>query len=141
MDLKTYLSNEGYHIDDFEIMVEAFTHTSYVNEQKIPTVANERLELLGDAVLQLWVSRHLFFLKPPLSEGDMTLIRSRLVNEGSLAKFARQLNLGAYLRLGVGEEKTGGRNRDSILADLMEAFLGVFNLQKDKENVDRCLKK
>ena len=71
----------------------------------------------------------------------MTFIRSRLVNDGSLAKLARQLNLGAYLRLGVGEEKTGGRNRDSILADLMEAFLGVFNLQKDKENVDRCLKK
>lgn len=139
MALYEYLKKEGYIIDDYEIMEQAFIHTSYVNEQKKVIVDNERLELLGDAVLQLWVSKRLFFLNPPLSEGQMTLIRSRLVNEASLAKFARKLDLGKFLYLGVGEEKTGGRDRDSILADLMEAFLGALYLQKHKGNVETCL--
>ena len=134
-----YLKNHGYVIDDYGLLIEAFTHTSYVNEQKETMADNERLELLGDAVLQLWVSEKLFLMKPALSEGQMTTIRAQLVNEKSLANFARKLKLNQLIRLGVGEEKTGGRRRDSILADLMEAFLGALYLQKDASNVDRCL--
>ncbi len=139
MSLMQYLKNNGYVIDDPTIIHQAFTHTSYVNEQKENITDNERLELLGDAVLQLWVSERLFLVQPPLSEGQMTTIRARIVNERSLADFARKLGLYQFLRLGHGEEKTGGRNRDSVLADLMEAFLGALYLQKDKSNVDRCL--
>lgn len=139
MDLKEYLMKQGYVIDDFDIMLEAFTHTSFVNEQKEALTDNERLELLGDAVLQLWVSKRLFLINPPLSEGQMTTYRARLVNEQTLAKFARKLHLNKYIRLGIGEEKTGGRNRNSILADLMEAFLGALFLQKEENNINRCL--
>lgn len=137
--LHQYLKTNRYIIDNYDIILEAFTHTSYVNEQKGTLADNERLELLGDAVLQLWVSKKLFLMKPALSEGQMTTIRAQLVNEKSLASFARTLKLNQLIRLGVGEEKTGGRNRDSILADLMEAFLGALYLQQDKTNVDRCL--
>lgn len=137
--LHQYLKTNRYIIDNYDIILEAFTHTSYVNEQKGTLADNERLELLGDAVLQLWVSKKLFLMKPALSEGQMTTIRAQLVNEKSLASFARVLKLNQLIRLGVGEEKTGGRNRDSILADLMEAFLGALYLQQDKTNVDRCL--
>ncbi len=139
MDLKQYLKKQGYIINDFDLMLEAFTHTSFVNEQKESLNDNERLELLGDAVLQLWVSKKLFLINPPLSEGQMTTIRARLVNEQSLAKFARKLQLNKLVRLGVGEEKTGGRDRDSVLADLMEAFLGALYLQDHQSNIDRCL--
>ena len=141
MELKKYLADQGYVISNFDLVLEAFTHTSYVNEQKQDISDNERLELLGDAVLQLWVSEKLFLIEPPLSEGQMTTIRARIVNEKSLANFARTLNLNRHIRLGHGEEKTGGRNRDSVLADLMEAFLGALFLQNDKDNVNRCLNK
>ncbi len=141
MDLREYLTQNGYVIDDYDIVLEAFTHTSYVNEQKQEISDNERLELLGDAVLQLWVSEKLFLINPPLSEGQMTTIRARIVNEKSLANFARELKLNEHIRLGHGEDKTGGRNRDSVLADLMEAFLGALFLQKSKNNVTICLSK
>lgn len=134
-----YIKKHGYVIDNYDLILEAFTHTSYVNEHKENLADNERLELLGDAVLQLWVSKRLFLMKPALSEGQMTTIRAQLVNEKSLANFARTLKLNQLIRLGVGEEKTGGRSRDSILADLMEAFLGALYLQKDPTNVERCL--
>lgn len=137
--ISEYLKMHGYVIDNYDVIHEAMTHTSYVNEQKELIADNERLELLGDAVLQLWVSNKLFLMKPALSEGQMTTIRAQIVNEKSLANFARKLKLNKLIRLGVGEEKTGGRHRDSILADLMEAFLGALYLQKDKQNVDRCL--
>lgn len=106
----------------------AFVHSSFVNENKTYSVDNERLEFIGDAVLQIYTSTRLYHMEPELSEGQMTLFRSRLVSEPALANYVRQLGLAQYLKLGVGEEKSGGRERDSILADLFEALLGALYL-------------
>lgn len=130
---------KGYEINQPELLIESMIHTSFMNEQKDLVVDNERLELLGDAVLQLWVSTRLFKVKPSLSEGQMTTMRSRLVNEASLADFTRELGIQDFLKLGHGEEKNGGRNRDSILANLFEAFLGALYLQDSTTNIDLCL--
>ena len=132
----TWCKEKGYDIDKPQYIVESMIHTSFMNEQKDLVVDNERLELLGDAVLQLWVSNRLFLVVPALSEGEMTTMRSRLVNEASLAEFTKKLNLNKFLKLGHGEEKNGGRHRDSILANLFEAFLGSLYLQSNKENVE-----
>lgn len=137
--LLEFLSQKGLIIDRIDIIEEAFTHTSFVNENKNIQNDNERLELLGDAVLQLYVSDYLYHYAPSLSEGEMTSLRSRLVNEKTLASIARRCDLFKFLKLGVGEEKTGGRNRDSLLADVFEAFVAALYLQKDKSNVKKFL--
>jgi len=134
-----FLNNKGLIIDRLDVIEEAFTHTSFVNENKHVNADNERLELLGDAVLQLYVSDLLFHYKPMLTEGEMTSFRARLVNEKSLASITRRCELFSFLKLGVGEEKTGGRNRDSLLADVFEAFIAALYLQKDQSNVKRFL--
>ena len=94
---------------------------------------------MGDAVLQLWTTKKLFLLEPELSEGQMTTLRAQLVCEEALAEYNRQLGLGKYLMLGVGEEKTGGRQRDSILADMFEALLGAVFLDQGMEAIDIIL--
>ena len=94
---------------------------------------------MGDAVLQLWTTKKLFLLEPELSEGQMTTLRAQLVCEEALAEYNRQLGLGKYLMLGVGEEKTGGRQRDSILADMFEALLGAVFLDQGMEAIDSIL--
>jgi ribonuclease III len=137
--LLEFLNQKGLIIDRLELIEEAFTHTSFVNEHKDVQHDNERLELLGDAVLQLYVSDLLYHYIPSLSEGEMTSLRSRLVNEKTLASITRRCDLFNFLRLGVGEEKTGGRNRDSLLADVFEAFVAALYLQKDRGNVKRFL--
>lgn len=137
--LLEFLNQKGLVIDRLDIIEEAFTHTSFVNENKNIQNDNERLELLGDAVLQLYVSDYLFHYTPSLSEGEMTSLRSRLVNEKTLASITRRCDLFNFLKLGVGEEKTGGRNRDSLLADVFEAFVAALYLQKDKSNVKKFL--
>jgi ribonuclease III len=137
--LLEFLNQKGLIIDRIELIEEAFTHTSFVNEHKDVHQDNERLELLGDAVLQLYVSDLLYHYTPSLSEGEMTSLRSRLVNEKTLASITRRCDLFNFLRLGVGEEKTGGRNRDSLLADVFEAFVAALYLQKDRGNVKRFL--
>jgi len=109
---------------------QAFTHSSYVNEHRKHLVDNERLEFLGDAVLELGVSQYLYRKHPSMVEGEMTKLRATIVCEASLAHFAEQLELGDYLRLGKGEEQTGGRMRPSILADVFESFLGAFFLDQ-----------
>src|SRR5690606_18286351 len=91
---------------------------------------NERLEYLGDAVLELIVSEYLFFRYPNMSEGELTRTRARIVCEPSLATFAKELGLGQFLQLGKGEEMTGGRNRPSLLADVFEAFIGALYLDQ-----------
>ena len=128
-----------YH--DIEIFKQAFTHTSYANENKLKNHDYERLEFLGDAVLQYHVSRYLFDLYPTMPEGRITKLRSKLVREESLARFARELDLGAYIYLGAGEINNGGRDRDSVLADIFEAFMGAICHDCGMKYVDMMLKK
>lgn len=119
----------------------AFTHTSFYNEHRQSRHDNERLEFLGDSVLQLWSADHLFRLTPSLSEGEMTRARSQLVCEKALAGYSRQIGLPKYLKLGVGEEKNGGRDRDSIIADAFEALLGAIYLDAGYASCDTLLRK
>lgn len=112
-----------------KLLRQAFTHTSYVNEHKRGSVQdNERLEFLGDAVLQLLVSEFLFAAYPNRPEGELTRMRASVVCEPSLAYFAERLELGRYVLLGRGEEQLGGRQRQALLADLFESFVGALFL-------------
>ncbi len=122
--------------DDTELLETAFTHTSYANEHRLLKIShNERLEFLGDAVLQLVISEYLFALYPNKPEGDLSKMRSMIVREESLAGFSRDCGFDQFIKLGKGEEKSGGRNRDTILGDLFEAFLGALLLDKGVETV------
>ena len=123
----------GYTFKDTDRIVTALTHSSYANEAKSGIPYNERLEFLGDSVLGLTVSDYLFRTYPKLPEGILTKLRAGVVSEASLARVARGLGLGEYLRLGKGEENTGGRDRPSILADAMESVIGAIYLDSDLE--------
>lgn len=120
------LADWGIDLDP-EIVILALTHRSFANERgKIPT--NERLEFLGDAVLQLIVTERLYRTYPDHPEGHLAKMRAATVSQPPLAEVARSLNLGNYLLLGRGEEKTGGRDKDSILSDTVEALIGATYL-------------
>ncbi|MEW6525427.1 MAG: ribonuclease III [Spirochaetota bacterium] len=127
------------------LLKRALTHRSYVNESSIPVKDNERLEYLGDSVLGLVVNEYLFKSFENYPEGDLAKIKSAVVSEETLAKVANQMNLGDYLIMGRGEELTGGRYRQSILADALEAIIGAVyldaGLTKSKKLVLRLLKK
>ncbi|MGT2715830.1 ribonuclease III [Streptococcus respiraculi] len=130
----------GIDFSDLTLLETAFTHTSYANEHRLLKIShNERLEFLGDAVLQLIISRYLYQKYPHFPEGEMSKLRSTFVREESLAGFTRACGFEAFLRLGKGEEKSGGRNRDTILGDLFEAFLGALLLDKGVEAVEAFL--
>jgi len=118
----------GYLFESVGLLDQALTHKSYANEQGEGVVHNERLEFLGDAVLDLVVSHMLHDVQPRLNEGDMSRIRAHLVNEESLGKVARSFGLGQYLVLGRGEERTGGCEKASILADAFEALVAAIYL-------------
>ncbi len=137
-DVFDWLEKRGIRAHDKALILQAFMHTSYANEHH-NRKDNERLEFMGDAVLQLWSSEHIFALKPELNEGRMTTLRAQLVCEKALAEYSRQLHLNDFLLLGTGEEKTGGRNKDAILADSFEAFLGALYLDQGMPAVDRIL--
>jgi len=126
--MKTLEKMIGYQFQNPNLLLTALTHSSYANECKNKTLNNERLEFLGDSVLNLSVSNYLYNRFKDLTEGELTKLRASIVSEASLAKIARKLNLGDYLRLGKGEENTGGRKRDSILADAVEAIIGAVYL-------------
>ncbi|MCL4426223.1 MAG: ribonuclease III [Firmicutes bacterium] len=116
-----------------KLLQQAVTHSSSVNEAQGETESNERLEFLGDAVLQLAISQFLFSSYYHASEGDLSRRRAQLVCESSLAQAAREISLGDYLILGRGEELSGGREKPSILADAFEALLGAIFLDKGWE--------
>lgn len=119
----------GYCFSDKSLLKQALTHSSFTNEQKINRQKNyERLEFLGDAVLELISSEFLFHNDPQMPEGEMTKTRASMVCEPSLAFCAKDLELGRFLMLGKGEESTGGRERDSIVSDVMEAVIGAIYL-------------
>ena len=115
----------GYVFRDADMLVAALTHSSFANEAAGGGRHNERLEFLGDAVLSLCVSSELFARFPGAQEGELTRLRSRLVNASFLAALARGLGLDRHLRLGRGEENQGGRARDALLGDALEALLGA----------------
>ncbi|MCR5508614.1 MAG: ribonuclease III [Lachnospiraceae bacterium] len=117
----------GHCYKDPDLLVCALTHSSYRNE-KHNAADYERLEFLGDAVLELTVSEFLYKEDPAMPEGDMTKIRASLVCEPTLAYCAKELDLKEYILLGRGEEKTGGRNRESIISDVFEAIIGSLYL-------------
>jgi ribonuclease III len=116
----------GYRFQDQELMVQALTHRSYANEQTPRIADNERLEFLGDAVLELVISARLFHTYTDMTEGQMTRARAHLVQAESLAQLSRELDIGQLLRLGKGEESTGGRTKNSVLADALEAVFGAL---------------
>ena len=119
----------GYQYKDKSLLEQALTHSSFANEQKINKSKNyERIEFLGDAVLELVSSEFLFRTNPDMPEGQLTRMRASMVCEPALAYCARELELEKYIRLGKGEEMTGGRYRDSIISDVMEAVIGSLYL-------------
>ncbi|NLK52818.1 MAG: ribonuclease III [Syntrophomonadaceae bacterium] len=114
---------------DLELLEQALTHPSYAFENQAQKVQhNQRLEFLGDAVLGMVAAEYLYRIFPSRSEGDLTRIRASAVCEATLAEIAQQMNLGPYLRLGRGEEMSGGRKKSSILADALEAVIGAVYL-------------
>ncbi|MER1984729.1 MAG: ribonuclease III [Solibacillus sp.] len=118
------------------LLYQAFTHSSYVNEHRRKLFTdNERLEFLGDAVLELSVSKYLFEKFPHMSEGELTKLRASIVCEPSLVVFANELNFGRFVLLGKGEELTGGRERPALLADVFESFVGALYLDQGLEVV------
>ena len=128
---KALLEQFDLVFSDETLLETAFTHTSYANEHRLLKIShNERLEFLGDAVLQLIISEYLYTKYPKRPEGDLSKLRSMIVREESLAGFARDCQFDQFIKLGRGEEKSGGRNRDTILGDLFEAFLGALLLDR-----------
>ncbi len=125
-DLKDFQPVIGYEFKDISLLERAMTHSSYSGGKN--RGSNERLEFLGDSVLQLTVSQYLFTNMTTEPEGGMTKLRASIVCENSLYNFAKRIDLGRYLLLGKGEEMTGGRERRSILADAFEALIAAIYL-------------
>lgn len=120
----------GIEFKNIETLNTAFLHPSYVNEKRLLCNSNQRLEFLGDAVIELVISHFLFENYPHFTEGQMTKIRALIVCEQSLSEAAKKLSLGQFLLLGKGEETTGGRVKNSILADTYESLIGAIYIEK-----------
>ena len=131
----------GYRFKNITLLQNALTHSSYANEQWHDNLkSNERLEFLGDSILGMVVAQHLYRTVPDRLEGDLTRMRADMVCENSLARIARQVNLGNYLLLGKGEEQGGGRSRPSILADATEAVLAACFLDGGMEAAEAFIR-
>lgn len=129
LKLKRLQKNISYTFKDLSLLNQAFTHKSYANENPDQECSdNERLEFLGDAVLDVIISHSLMDNFPKHTEGELTKLRSAIVNEKRIADLARKLNLGEFLLLGKGEDSTDGRNKNSILADTYEALIAAIYL-------------
>ncbi|WP_449539979.1 ribonuclease III [Ferdinandcohnia sp. Marseille-Q9671] len=140
LKFKDFQEKINIHFHDENLLIQAFTHSSYVNEhRKKPHEDNERLEFLGDAVLELTISQFLFKKFPIMSEGELTKMRAAIVCEPSLVTFAHDLKFGELVLLGKGEEMTGGRERPALLADVFEAFIGALYLDQGLEVVYQFL--
>lgn len=138
--LDVLCQNLQIDFSDRNLLKAAFTHSSYKNEHRNDaTPDNERLEFLGDAVLSLCVSKYLYTHYPHAPEGEMTRMRAAVVCEPALAELAKKLGFSQYLRLGKGEEQTGGRERASLLADAFEAFVGGLFLDQGLQGAERFL--
>ncbi len=140
-EIQEFENKIGYTFKNKDLLIQAFTHTSQVNEQKINKRPDyERLEFLGDAVLEMISSAYLFKTYPEKKEGEMSKIRASLVCEPALAYCSEQIELKKYIQLGKGEEATGGRNKESIIADVMEAVIGALfldgGIEESKKFID-----
>jgi len=127
----------GYSFKDKNLLLTALTHSSYANEKNDRSLSYERLEFLGDSILGLITAEFLFQHRPRLPEGRMTRLRAELVCESSLKVIAQELGIGDYMRLGRGEERSGGRERASILADMVESVIAAIYLDSGMEEARR----
>lgn len=142
VELKNLEEKIGIEFKDQSLLLNAFVHRSYLNEHpNFHLSSNERLEFLGDACLELIVSEYLYQNYPKRPEGDLTNFRSALVNTKSLAQTAQKLNLGEYLLLSKGEEESGGRTSEYLLANTFEALLGAIYLEKGFEKAAMVVEK
>lgn len=127
--LKELEKKIGYQFQNFDLLCQSMRHSSYINEKHMKKhECNERFEFLGDAVLELISSEFLFFADAEMPEGELTRTRASMVCEPALAFCAREMDLGSYLLLGKGEENTGGRERESVTSDALEALIGAIYL-------------
>lgn len=127
----TKMTELGFTYQNIDLYQQAFSHSSFINDFNMNRLDhNERLEFLGDAVLELTVSRYLFDKHPNLPEGNLTKMRATIVCEPSLVIFANKIGLNEMILLGKGEEKTGGRTRPSLISDAFEAFIGALYLDQ-----------
>ena len=138
--MKQLEKNIGYHFRNKELLKTAVTHSSFANENRGGMAYNERLEFLGDAVLQLVTSEKLFTENPDMPEGRMSKQRAVLVCEDALAGYSQEIRLGDFMLLGKGEEATGGRHRPSILADAFEALIGAIFLDGGMDNAKKFVR-
>ena len=140
-ELQAYLQAEfGIHFQDTALLAEAFTQASYVNEHpKEHLKYYERIEFLGDAVLQLFVSEYIYQRFPELPQGKLTRLRAAMVCEDSFSKFALECHFDQYIRLGRGEEMAGARKRPSLLCDIFEAFIGALYLDQGRVAVEKFI--
>lgn len=127
----------GYTFKDKDLLLNALTHSSFANEHAIPEMCNERLEFLGDSVLGFITAEYYYTFFSHRPEGELTKLRAQTVCEKSLFAFAKQINLGSYLRLGKGEASTGGAERPSILSDAFEALIAAIYLDGGMESVKK----
>lgn len=138
LQLEEYL---GIDINNYALMGTALTHRSYLNENEEVTEDNERLEFLGDAVLDLVVASYLYSHYPAMAEGEMTALRAALVRADSLAAFAQKLHVDEYLRLGFGEAENGGRKRIPTLCAAFEAVIGAVYLDAGYESAKQLIER
>jgi len=146
MDLSSLENLLGYKFSDRDLLTRALTHRSWAHEnlagepdEAVRGAQNEALEFVGDSVVGLVIAETLFRRHPTLSEGDLTLMKHRLVSTVTLAKLARELGLGKYIRLGRGEEKTGGSEKPALLADTFEALIGAVFFDGGYERANETL--
>lgn len=137
MDFTEFEKKIGYTFKNKELLHEALSHSSYANEVKRGRNSNERLEFLGDSVLSIVVSKHLFTHFKHLPEGELTKIRASLVCEKALFEFSKKIDLGKHILLGKGEENSGGRTRPSIVSDAFEAVIAAVFLDGGMEEAEK----
>ena len=137
MNIREIEARLGYRFENPKLLETALTHPSFGGDHHVPHY--QRLEFLGDAVLELAVSRYLYFELPEVDEGKLTRIRAALVREESLNRAARRIGLGEFIRLSVGEERSGGREKPSILSDVMEAVLAAVYLDAGFDEAVRII--
>ena len=125
----------GHDFSNTELLTMALTHRSFSRNH------NERLEFLGDALLGMFIADELYIKFPEAAESDLTRLRSSLVKKEALAQLAKQLDLGSHIRFGIGENKSGGRQKESLLANTLEALIGAIYLDSDLENCRRFILK
>ena len=142
-ELQQYLADEfDIHFKNTDLLAEAFTQASYVNEHPDQNLKfYERIEFLGDAVLQLFVSEYIYKRYPELPQGKLTRLRAAMVCEDSFSKFAKECHFDQYIRLGHGEEMAGARQRPGLLCDIFESFVGALYLDQGRPAVEKFVRR